>query len=53
LGDFPKTARRDAGSQLRRVQNGLAPQDWEPMNGIGAGVREIPVRDDPRSFRVN
>jgi phage-related protein len=52
LGEFPKSARRDAGYQLRRVQGGLDPQDWKPMNSIGAGVREIRVRDDSGPYRV-
>jgi phage-related protein len=52
LGEFPKIARRDAGYRLRRVRDGLEPQDWKPMNSIGAGVRKIRVRDDSGSSRV-
>ena len=37
-------ARRLAGFQLRRVQQGLEPNDWKPMTGIGPGTREIRVR---------
>jgi phage-related protein len=33
--------RRLAGFQLRRVQQGLDPNDWKPMASVGAGVREI------------
>lgn len=40
---FPADARRDAGFELRRVQQGLAPNDWKPMPSIGAGVREIRI----------
>jgi phage-related protein len=40
---FPSDARRDAGFQLYRVQQGHEPNDWKPMATIGAGVREIRV----------
>jgi phage-related protein len=38
---FPEEARRSAGFQLRRVQEGLEPNDWKPMRGVGPGVQEI------------
>lgn len=41
---FPVDARHVAGFQLRRVQQGLDPNDWKPMTVIGAGVREIRIR---------
>lgn len=40
---FPRDARRLAGFQLRRVQQGLEPFDWKPMPAVGPGVREIRV----------
>ena len=40
---FPALARRLAGFQLRRVQQGLDPDDWKPMQTIGSGVREIRI----------
>lgn len=40
---FPKDTRRLAGFQLRRVQQGLEPNDWKPMPTIGPGVREIRI----------
>lgn len=49
---FPEEARREAGYQLGRVQHGLEPNDWKPMNAVGPGVREIRVRDDAGAFRV-
>ena len=52
LREFPVGARREAGHQLDRVQRGLEPDDWKPMPGIGAGVREIRVRDEAGAFRV-
>ena len=40
---FPTDARRVAGLQLRRVQQGLEPNDWKPMPDVGPGVLEIRV----------
>ena len=40
---FPAPARRLAGFQLRRVQHGLDPDDWKPMQTVGPGVREIRI----------
>ena len=52
LRDFPDEARIDAGHQLYQVQNGLDPDDWKPMKTIGAGVREIRIRERSGAFRV-
>lgn len=52
LRHFPKLARREAGFQLDRVQRGLDPFDWKPMASVGAGVREIRVRDESGAYRV-
>jgi len=38
---FPRDARRLAGVQLRRLQQGLEPNDWKPVAAVGPGVREI------------
>jgi phage-related protein len=43
LRAFPENARRDAGYQLGRVQQGLMPSDWKPMTTVGPGVVEIRV----------
>jgi len=43
LKAFPPDARRVAGFQLRRVQQGLEPNDWKPMTTVGAGVQEIRI----------
>ncbi len=43
LRAFPALARRLAGFQLRRVQQGLDPDDWKPMRMVGPGVREIRI----------
>ncbi len=52
LRDFPETARKEAGSQIRRVQYGDEADDWKLMPTIGAGVNEIRIRDDGDQFRV-
>ena len=52
LRGFPADARREAGYQLDRVQRGRDPDDWRPMPSIGAGVREIRVRERAGAFRV-
>jgi phage-related protein len=43
LRAFPQDARRVAGFQLRRVQQGLEPNDWKPMSTVGSGVQEIRI----------
>ncbi len=52
LRAFPATARRDAGYQLDRLQNGLEPGDWKPMASVGSGVEEIRIRDANGAFRI-
>lgn len=52
LAAFPDGPRRKAGYQLSLVQSGLEPEDWKPMPTIGAGVREIRIRDSAGAFRV-
>ena len=43
LRAFSEEARRDAGYQIGRVQQGQMPSDWKPMTTVGAGVIEIRV----------
>jgi phage-related protein len=52
LRDFPPSARREAGYQLDKVQQGEAAADWKPMSTIGQGVHEIRIRDEAGAFRV-
>ena len=52
LREFPEGARKEAGVQLHKVQLGLEPSDWKPMARVGAGVREIRIRDEAGAFRV-
>lgn len=43
---FPPAARRIAGYQLLRVQQGMEPNDWKPMSSVGPGAREIRVHTE-------
>lgn len=52
LRRFPEVARRRAGFQLDKVQRGLDPDDWKPMSSIGAGVKEIRIREESGGFRI-
>ena len=52
IREFPDDARREAGYQLSRVQQGLQPDDFKPMPIIGSGVEEIRIRDNEGAFRV-
>ncbi|WP_233833089.1 type II toxin-antitoxin system RelE/ParE family toxin [Paraburkholderia sp. ZP32-5] len=49
---FPDEARRLAGFQLHKIQAGLDPDDWKPFDSIGAGTREIRIREENGIFRV-
>jgi phage-related protein len=52
LLEFPKAPRKTAGFQLGKIQAGLDPDDWKPFDEIGAGTREIRIRDASGAFRV-
>lgn len=52
LRDFPDAARRDAGRQLQRVQDGRQPNDFKPMPSVGKGVEEIRIREESGAYRV-
>lgn len=41
---FPEEARREAGYQIGKVQNGLMPSDWKAMPTVGQGVYEIRIK---------
>jgi len=52
LRQFPTDARQEAGYQLDKVQQGMEPADWKPMKTVGAGVKEIRIKDEAGAFRV-
>lgn len=49
---FPDDPRRSAGFQLAKVQAGLDPDDWKPFDKVGAGTREIRIREASGIYRV-
>ncbi len=49
---FPDEPRRHAGFQLGKLQAGLDPDDWKPFDRIGAGTREIRIREASGIYRV-
>ncbi len=49
---FPREMRRSAGFELGKVQAGLDPADWKPFGDVGAGTREIRLRDASGIYRV-
>lgn len=51
LKGLPIEARKQAGEQLWRVQQGAKPADWKPMPSIGPGTVEIRIHR-PYEFRV-
>ena len=51
LRAFPKNPRQDMGRQINRVQQGLDPRDWKPVNSVGPGVSEIRIRDEGNNYR--
>ena len=40
------------GVQLGKVQPGLAPTDWKPFDDVGAGTKEIRIKDVNGVYRV-
>ena len=48
---FPPDARREAGFQLRRVQQGWMPADFKPLSTVGHGTYEIRIHTT-REHRV-
>lgn len=52
LFDFPREVNREAGFQLDKVQAALEPDDWQSFEQLGAGTREIRLRDESGIYRV-
>ena len=50
--NFPVEPRKEAGFQLGKVQAGLEPDNWKPFDDIGAGTKEIRIRDSSGIYRV-
>lgn len=43
---FPSDARREAGYQISKIQEGAMPSDWKAMPTVGQGVYEICIKVD-------
>ena len=43
LREFPETARKLAGYELRKLQRGEIPDDWRPFPEVGPGANEIHI----------
>jgi phage-related protein len=52
IRNFPDRVQKEAGVELHKVQQGIEPNDWKPMNSIGAGVMELRIHDDTGAFRL-
>ena len=49
---FPDEPRRTAGFQLGKIQVGLDPDDWKAFDDVGAGTKEIRIRETSGIYRV-
>ena len=49
---FSDEPRKKAGFQLGKVQADLEPEDWKPFDDVGAGAKEIRIRDSSGIYRV-
>ena len=52
IKDFPDKARREAGFQLDKVQQGENPTDWKPMSSVAPGVQEIRISESDGIYRI-
>ena len=52
LREFPETAPKLAGYELRKLQRSEAPQDWRPFPEVGPGANEIRLDCADSWFRV-
>ena len=52
LRKLREDVRETIGFQLYKLQQGLLPDDWKPMSGLGVGVNEIRAREEDKAYRV-
>ena len=52
LKGFPKVVRARLGSEIYRLQLGVAPIDARPMKTVGRGVKELRARDSNNQYRT-
>jgi phage-related protein len=51
LMEFPDDARRQAGFELRSIQQGDLASNFKPISTVGKGVEEIRIRTDD-AYRI-
>lgn len=51
-GSFRKTRAGKPVTSFTKFRGGRDPTDWRPLPTIGAGVREIRIRDAVGAFRI-
>ena len=49
---FPDEAKREAGYQLHRIQQGLDPEDWKSFPAVGPGVKEVRISIARGIYRI-
>jgi phage-related protein len=49
---WPEAVKEDMGGQLNKVEYGGKPDNFKPMQTIGAGVNEIRVADEGNQYRL-
>ena len=52
IKNFPADAKQESGYQLDQIQRGREPNDWKSFPDVGAGVREIRIKETSGAFRV-
>jgi phage-related protein len=50
--EWPSDVREEMGGQLNKVEYGGQPDDFKPMQSIGAGVNEIRVAEKGDQYRL-
>jgi len=48
---YADNVKREIGYNLDKIQRGLYPFDWKPMNSVGSGVKEIRIHEE-NEYRV-
>jgi phage-related protein len=52
ISSFPNAAKYNLGFDLRLLQQGQQPRDYQPMSSIGPGVFELRDQDERAWYRV-
>lgn len=52
ITSFPNGAKAEMLHQIEKLLHGLEPSDWKVVHGVGAGVKEIRIRNDKNQYRA-